>query len=150
MIVDTLNRADLYKNLGPRMADAFDYLKSTDFDTVEAGRHDINGDAVYALVMDIETKPVDQGGWEAHRKYIDVQYIVRGEERMLYAPSETLEPEGGYDAERDFQRLNGSGDLVTVRAGMFIVFYPDDAHGPCLAVDTPAFVRKVVVKIAVN
>jgi biofilm protein TabA len=149
MVLDRLDNAADYKALYPRLRQAFEFLRSADLAGLPLGRHDVAGNDVFALVQEYRTKPDREGFWEAHRKYIDVQYVIAGAERMGYANLATLAVRQAYDAEKDLLILEGSGDFFTVGAGMFAIFAPDDAHMPCLAVGEPAPVRKVVVKVAV-
>ena len=81
------------------------------------GRHTIVGDEVFALVQEYRTKSHSEGFWESHRKYIDVQYMVRGAERMGYANLASLAERQPYDADKDLLILDGSGDFFTVPSG---------------------------------
>jgi len=147
MIIDQLKNAGIYHGLGENLRKALDYLAANDFSTMETGRYDIDGDTVFALVQRYETKPRENGLWEAHRRYIDVQYVASGIETLGYAHISSLAETQEYSAEKDCQLLSGSGDFVTGRAGSFIIFYPEDAHMPCMAYGDPAPVLKVVVKV---
>jgi YhcH/YjgK/YiaL family protein len=149
MIFDKLDHSSRYNGLGKYFGVAFSYLVENDFTDVLPGRVDLSGDAIYALIQEYETRPPEQGKWEAHRRYIDVQYIVTGRERMLFAPIETLEA-GDYVPEKDFLPLTGRGSTVDLSAGFFIIFFPEDAHMPGLSIDHPEPVKKVVVKIRVE
>lgn len=150
MIIDHIERAPLYNGIGARIRAALEYLAKTDFSGMKDGRHDIDGDKVFALVQRYETKPRNQGKWETHRRYIDVQYVASGAEVMGYAPAGGLTVIQPYSGERDCTFYTGAGDFVTACAGTFIVFFPEDAHMPCLACETPVPVVKVVVKVAVE
>ena len=150
MIIDHIENALLYMGIGPRMQAAFAYLAKMNFATIAPGRYDIDGNNVYALVQQYETKPREKGVWEAHRRYIDVQYVAEGVEAMGYAPIGQLVVTQAYSAKDDYGLFAGTGDFVTAHAGTFVVFFPEDAHMPCLAIDTPATVRKVVVKLALK
>ncbi len=119
-----------------------------DFTAMENGRYEINGDNVFALVQRYNSKPRDQGVWEAHRRYIDVQYIASGIESMGYAHIGNLKETQDYSAEKDVLLLDGQGDYFTARHDCFAVFYPEDAHMPGLAHENPTPVLKVVVKVA--
>jgi YhcH/YjgK/YiaL family protein len=77
---------------------------------------------------------------------MDVQYVVRGQERMGFANLCTMQL-GEYTPEKDFQAMTGAGNYVDVFAGSFAVFFPEDAHMPGLCVNAPEQVRKVVLKI---
>jgi YhcH/YjgK/YiaL family protein len=147
MIIDTINNSKLYQGLNANIRKALDYLASTDFSKMEPGRYEVDGDTVFALVQKYDTKPRDKGAWEAHRRYIDVQYVASGVEAMGYAPIDSLSETQAYSAEKDFLLLAGSGDYVTAHAGMFVIFYPKDAHSPCLAHGNSVPVLKVVMKV---
>jgi len=149
MIADTLDNSPLYRGLSPRIALAFDYLSGTDLRRAATGTFEIDGRRVYAIVQEYATLERTQGTWEAHRRYIDLQYLVSGAERIGYARANRLTP-GRYDQERDFLPLSGAGDFLTLGPGDFMLLFPEDAHMPRIAADASALVRKVVVKIAVS
>lgn len=149
MIVDLLTNAHRYEGLGPRFQRAFDFLRQTDLAALPLGIHEIEGRALYVNVQAFTTRPLAEGRWEAHRRYLDLHYLLEGGERIGYAPAECLTP-GDYDAEGDYMPLTGEPSaLVSVSSGAFVLVWPDEAHMPSLAVDDPAPLRKVVVKIAV-
>jgi YhcH/YjgK/YiaL family protein len=148
MIFDQLNRSPRYIGLHKKFDAAFHYLASQDFSAVEPGRIDLEGDNLYAMVQAYTTRTPEQGIWEAHRRYIDVQYIISGRERILFAPIEQMQL-GIYIPERDFLPLTGNGSTLDLSASFFVIFYPEDAHMPGLAIDFPEPVKKVVVKVAV-
>lgn len=149
MIVDLLANSRLYQGMGARIDRAFEYLRKTDLAALETGDHVIDSKNIYARVLTYTTRLMEQGVWEAHRHYLDLQVIVQGAERICYAPLGRLTT-GEYDEARDFWRLSGDGDVVTLLAGSFMLLWPTDGHMPCLAVEAPATVRKVVIKIAVE
>jgi YhcH/YjgK/YiaL family protein len=148
MIVDLLANSHLYRGLSSRIDRAFAYLRETDLPTLEPGDYEIDGKNIYARALSYTTRLPEQGVWEAHRLYIDLQVMVQGEERICYAPLSRLTPDA-YDEAKDFLRLSGEGDPVTLPSGSFMLLWPTDGHMPCLAVGGPALVKKVVVKIAV-
>ncbi len=150
MIVDDIRNAVLYGGIADRMRSAFEYLVVTDFDDMALGRYAIDGDNLFALVQQYETKARDQGVWEAHRRYIDVQYIATGIETIGYAPIDGLKVTQPYADDKDCVLLAGNGDFLTARAGTFFVFFPEDAHMPGLTHTTPGTVRKVVVKVLIG
>lgn len=150
MIVDLIKNAALYKRLDGGIQTALEYLAKTDFSTMTPGRYDLEGNTVYALVQQYITKPMEQGLWEAHRRYIDVQYVAEGVESMGYVSIGNLKVTQAYAPKDDCELFAGTGDFVTARAGTFVIFFPEDAHMPCIASGTPAPVRKVVVKVAMK
>lgn len=150
MILDRLENAASYIQLGPQISAALRYLAATDFSHVEPGRYPLDGDRLFAMVQRNKTKPAGEAVYEAHRRYIDVQYVVQGVERMGYAPLRADTPvHTAYDAEKDFALYNAVGTLFDVPPGAFTVFFPHDMHAPGLAggnPPTPGEVLKVVVK----
>lgn len=150
MILDLLSQWKQYSGFSSRMAAGFEYLQKTDFSKLSAGRYSICGEDVYAIVQDLQTKPREQGKWESHRKYIDIQHVLAGVEKMGYAPLGGLKVIHPYDEKDDYLLFEGEGNYFVVNAGMFAVFGPQDGHMPGLAVTAPAKVRKVVVKVRVD
>ena len=145
MILDTLAESELIYPLYYSIEKAFVFLRSTDLNSLPIGRIYLDGDAVYASVQEYQTKPVDQGKWESHRRYIDIQYLVFGAELINYQNLSKMKL-GDYDSERDFQSMTGEGQLIELAAGSFMAFFPQDAHMPGLTQDSPSSVKKVVVK----
>jgi biofilm protein TabA len=148
MIIDRISNSHLYYTMHSKFKRAFDTIHQINTDAIPVGRYEIEGEAMYALVQEYNTKLKEQGVWEAHRRYIDLQYIVQGVEGIGYANINHLE-QGEYDVSRDFLPLHGEGDLVTVRSGSFVLLLPEDAHMPGMAIGSSAPVKKIVVKIAV-
>jgi YhcH/YjgK/YiaL family protein len=151
MILDTLPLWHRYAPLNPRFARAFAFLEGVTPETAD-GRQDIDGDDLYALVQRYQTRPSTGLQLEAHRRYIDIQFLVHGREVIHWAPLATLsEVTLPYDAAKDAGLFAATAGLVPVRlaAGQFAILFPDDAHAPCCAWDTPENVLKVVVKVAV-
>jgi YhcH/YjgK/YiaL family protein len=135
--------------LADRLMMAFNFLREGNVLERLPSRIELDGDRVFAMIQHYDTKPKEQGVWEAHRKYIDVQYVAEGQELMGYANLRYLQA-GEYDAEKDFLPLQGEGSYVLMKAGTFVVLTPQDAHIPQIAVDLPQPVKKVVVKVAVD
>lgn len=160
MIIDRLSNIDASfyptlfgcaekSGLVRRLHAGFQYLQETDFSSLPASTVQIEGDNVFAMIQEYNTKPRAQGFWESHRKYIDIQYVVSGVEHMGFANLAQLTA-GPYDAEKDLIVHEGSGSFVLLPAGMFTLLFPEDAHMPQIAVDSPHPVKKVVVKVAVE
>jgi YhcH/YjgK/YiaL family protein len=149
MIIDLIRNAPLYYTLHPQFKRAFDYVNEIDIKAIPVGRHEIDAEAMYALVQKYDTKLKEEGKWEAHRRYIDLQYVVEGAEGIGYANIHHLKQDE-YDSVKDFLPLQGEGDLVTVRSGSFVLLFPEDAHMPGMAIGTPAPVKKIVLKISVE
>ncbi len=152
MILDTLDNSTRYEALNSRFAKAFAYLKTVD-GTQPLGRHDLDGDDCFALVQTYETKTLDKAKFEAHRKYIDVQFISSGRETILWAPLAAMKEETmAYSDEKDaaLWKLVPETTPLHVSSGHFAILWPQDAHAPCIEWDKPEQVFKVVVKVAVE
>ena len=149
MVIDTIKRAQIYAELGPRFRKALTYLTTVDVGALAAGTYEIDGRQVYALVQEYQSKRPADGKWEAHRKYIDLQYVVAGTEKMGFAPAGRMTA-GEYDKERDFEAVKGDGEFVTLRAGEFVLLWPGEPHMPGMALGEPAPMRKIVIKIAAD
>ncbi len=148
MIFDSLEQYARYAGLGYNLSAAFRFLLDNDLAVLPLGRVDIDGDKMFALVQEYGTKPVEQGMWEAHRKYIDFQHMVIGKERMGFANIKTMQL-GEYVPEKDFQPMTGFGSQMDISAGHFAIFFPEDGHMPGLMVTLPEMIKKVVIKIII-
>ena len=148
MILTTLAEADAIAPVHPRIAAGVRWLRAFD-PALPDGRHDIDGDDVFALVSSYDTSPATEKRFETHRVYIDLQYVAAGAERILHAPAEGLTVETPYDAVKDiaFYAEPKASSSLLMRPGDLAVFHPADAHKPgCMAGGRDA-VRKVVVKV---
>ena len=147
MIIDKIENAHLYKNIGDRIKKSFDYIMQTDLKNLQPGKYEIDGENIFALVSEYETKLESEGKLEAHRKYIDVQYVIEGEELMGYSPlgnQTILEP---YKEENDIIFFTGEKSFTKVTAGMFAIFFPEDVHMPGIFVERKSTVKKLVIKV---
>ena len=134
-----------------KLARALEIIEDLDWETVECGRYDVD-DELYYMVQEYETKYPDQARYEAHEKYVDIQYIVKGVERMEFAETSKLKVTEAYNPEKDVKFLEEPKviDASIVEAGDYRIFYPEDAHRPGLCVNnTPAKVKKILAKILI-
>lgn len=128
---------------------AFAYLKNTDLNTLSTGRHVIDGDDVFAIVTEAPTKDYEKTAFESHRKYIDLQYVISGEEKMAKAPVGSVTVNKPYDEKADIAYYIGEGKIYTVPAGMFMLFFPTEAHRPNITPGGNKVVKKIVIKVKV-
>lgn len=150
MVVDILQNWRKYSFSG-RLLQAFEMLDSPMAKSWPDGRVELDGDRIVALPQVYLTRPAGECRWEAHRRYIDIQFIVSGQERMGWAAVVNLEPATTFDEAKDVGFYTGTGDMITVHSGMFAVFSPQDGHMPCLRVnELPEQVRKIVMKVQVE
>lgn len=151
MILDTLANHAQYSGISPRFARAFAFLQQITADAA-IGRHEIDGEEIYAFVQKHATKPIAEKQLEAHRKYIDIQYMVQGREIIMWAPLADLkECTMPFDPVVDAALFKGIPEMVPVQVspGQFALLFPEDGHAPSCAWDAPAEVLKVVVKVMV-
>ena len=148
MIIDRLENTAATTLLAPRLRQGLEWLRRTDLRVLPEGRHDIEGDRLFALVEEYTTRSAVECRWEAHRKYTDIQYVVSGAERMGYTNIRRTSENQPYDVERDVAFFAPGTDFVTVHAGMFAIFAPEDVHAPGGAAGEPEVVRKIVLKVA--
>lgn len=150
MILDALDRADLYATIHPAFADSFRYLRHTDFAALTDGKYGLDF-GVVALISRYRTKPLSEAVWESHRRHIDIQYVVQGRERFGFVPGERAPRiTTPYDEAKDVIFYEPGQDLLDLVAGQFAVFFPHDIHAPGLACDQPEDVLKVVLKIPLS
>lgn len=153
MIVTDLKHLAEQAVLSKGLEKALDFLEASVGRDVPDGRVEIDGTEVYALVQSYQTRP-EKGRptFEAHRKYVDVQYVVSGTEILGWAPIDTVTVTNAYSEEKD--ALLGSvpestRTFLRFTAGQVVVLYPTDAHAPGLADGEPSAVKKTVVKVAI-
>lgn len=150
MIYDTLENAGLYCGADTSLVEAFNYIRAFDPATAD-GRYDILGNDIYAMVASYETSPAAWRPFEAHERYLDVQVLLEGVERMDVALNEAMEITQPYSDADDvtlFATPEQYSSLV-MKPGFFAVFYPHDVHRPGCDLDGKAAVRKLIVKVRV-
>ncbi len=148
MIVDLLENSDLYGGMSERILAAFKYLHACDLSELKPGRYDIRGNEIFAMVSDYTTKPREQCRWEAHQRYIDIQYLIHGEELIGVTNPHCLKLTEAYDAQSDVMFYEGEGgDFIRLCNDKFVLLFPHDAHMPSIATATPSTVKKIVIKI---
>ena len=148
MIFDTLKNVDNYKGLG-RVYDALKFLSETDFSKIELGRYELDGDNIFYMVQSYDTDP-DKTISEAHKKYIDIQYMVEGEEIIGVADISEDKELTEAKEENDVWFYDCKTEPLVLSAGKYMVLYPNDLHCPGVATNGTAMTcRKVVVKVKV-
>jgi len=152
MIVSHVKQLGLQATLPARLKTGIEFLQRSDIRDLADGRVEIDGDRVFAIVQRYETTPAAEPAFEYHRKYIDIQFIVAGEEVIGWVPSQRIEVTEAYDVDKDiaFGRApQGQWTPLLLQAGHAAVLYPEDGHAPKLAAGKPSPVHKIVVKVAV-
>lgn len=150
MIIDRIENAERYSGIHPLFPRAFAALRDSKTSMLTDGRHPIEHDRIVAIPGSYVTKSPALSVWEAHRKYIDIQTVLSGEEYCGWAPLTQLTAVSPYDDEGDHAGYSGMGTSLLLRPGIFAVFFPEDGHAPGLAVADPAPVKKLVIKVLLN
>lgn len=134
----------------PVIRKAVDYLSRQDFAGMETGKYPIEGEDMFALLMEITTKPHADQPAEKHERFLDIHLLLEGDETIGWGiQSGQIEPTQPYDEENDyalFGEITGESHL-RLTPGMYAVLLPEDIHRPGLCEASPSPVRKVVVKI---
>jgi len=151
MIVTNLEHLHEQVALTASLQAAIDFLRQSRTQALVDGRVEVHGDQVYAVIQSYETYN-GEPKFEAHRNYLDVQYVAEGEEVLGWAFIDRLVINVPYDEAKDvcFGCVPQSDiTLVRLSAGQCAVLYPTDAHAPKLAASMPTPVKKIVVKVAI-
>lgn len=146
MIITTLADALRYRPLHPRFADAFEFLGSTDVETLPDGRCEIDGDDLFAITWSGFGKGQSDAALEYHRDYIDIQYVVSGTDVVGWRSFDTCERiKHPYEKPSDvgffFDQPN-SWCRIPTRS--LAILFPEDAHAPLA---TTTALKKIVVKV---
>jgi YhcH/YjgK/YiaL family protein len=147
MIIDSIDNVKHYRSLSENIKKGLEFIEEIDFKTIEPGTYNVDGDKIFAIVSEYETKDYELAKPEAHERYIDIQYMVSGKEFIGYAPLEEQDIDIPYDPETDLVFYHSETNLVKLRENMFAIFFPNDIHAPGIKVNSTEMVKKVVVKI---
>lgn len=147
MIFDILANADRYVSLHELFPRAFAFLRGTDLNALAPGRYPVQGEDLFAIVEAVSGRSREQAKLECHRKYIDIQFVLEGNDEMGWKPlNDCSEPLADYSAEKDIQFFRDAPvSWIATPPGAFCIFFPEDAHAPLVA---NGEIRKVILKIA--
>ena len=147
------NFANEKKYLAPRIQQALEFLQKTDWSSKADGKYVIDGDKIVANLATYTTKPKQECKAETHIKYIDIQYMVKGTEKMGYSPllvGQEIEEDCSKDKDAIFYKNITDENEIIVSEKMYTIFYPTDIHRPSCMIIAPSEIRKIVVKIAIE
>ncbi len=150
MIIDTLENASRYFMLHPSIEMAFDFLDGIEKDNYSEGKTEIIGNHLFANCMERETKNFSESIWESHEKYLDIHFLVDGNERIFYGPEENMTEIKPYDPEKDITVFEGDGTEVFFPKNSFVIFFPGEIHKALVNVGVTEKIKKVVVKLGVE
>ena len=148
MIYDKLDNIETYEGISPDILLGLKWLRDVNPD-IANGVYEINP-RVKAIVSEYTTKEINGNGYEAHREYIDIQYLISGEEKICCLPLEYLKKTKSYNKDQDaafYEEATIKPQEFLLGNGYFAILFPQDGHMPQLCVNTPRIVKKVVVKV---
>ena len=137
--------------------DAINFLQITDFSTYADGEYEVRGRELFFQVRDINTKAANEMRPELHRKYIDIQLLFRGQERIGIVCDRGAKNRKG-EVQRDlleekdvlfFKEVSGE-TFLDMAEGDFCIFFPGDIHRPACKKEMTSRIRKVVYKINIG
>ena len=149
MILDKIENSDIYSVISENLRKGFEFIKNTNLSILEPGKYEIDGTNVFAIISEYESKQHQDCRMEAHQIYADIQYIISGKEAIGFAPLNNQAILSSYNKEKDIVFFTGETTQLIVTLGMFAIFYPQDVHRPCMQIDGPEKVKKVVIKVRI-
>ncbi|MDB4902384.1 MAG: hypothetical protein JWQ63_1665 [Mucilaginibacter sp.] len=126
---------------------AFLFTREKNLKEMAPGKYVIDGDNVFAIITDAPSKEFEQSAWESHRKYIDVQYVITGKEKIGVSPLADATVTKPYDETKDGANYNATGKYFIASPKEFFLFFPNDVHRPNIKVEGFDTVKKLVIKI---
>lgn len=148
MIFGKDNYLDSYSSLRPAIVKCLETISDTDFTAMSDGKYDIDGDNIFLKLMTYQTRRRNDTP-EGHEKYIDVQYMISGEEYVDYGFVDEMQEIVECHKTEDYTLYRGPTNRVKMTEGTFIVLYPEDVHACCISVNRTVSVRKAVFKIKI-
>lgn len=148
MILDSIYNHELYEDLHEGFTKAFEFLLHPDLIKLPAGEYQIDGRNVYAIVAHDKGRCAEDAQLEGHRKYIDIQYVISGDESMGWKSRHECTSATEYNEEKDLEFFNeDSSAIVKVHPKTFTIFFPNDAHMPLIGTGA---IHKVIIKVAMQ
>jgi len=151
MIYDVFENIELYCKKGEPLYKAIAFARDFDLSQPD-GIYEVQGRDVFGIVMSYDTAPASEKVFESHKKYLDVQVLLKGCERQDIVLAEELEPLVPYDAEKDMAKLKAPDRYASIfmEPGKFAVLYPHDIHRPNCDFEKKCSVRKICMKVRIK
>lgn len=147
MIFGNIDHAQRYTFLDDKIKQCFAYAKEYDLMALEPGSYPIDGENIFVNIVQYETKTVPERFWEAHRKYIDIHYMLQGPEQINLNFIDNMK-QGEFKEADDFLPLEGpNNSSVVLEKGDFLICYPEDGHMTAIKVGESATIKKAIFKV---
>ena len=150
MIIDTLRNAERYFHIHPLFASAFEFIRSKNLSEMETGKFNIQNDELKAIVSAKDGVSIEESlaKFECHNSHIDIQFCIRGKEKIGWKPREKCTaPKGDFNQEKDVQFYNDQPDTYFELAdGQFAILFPEDVHAPMIG---EGEIKKLVIKVKI-
>lgn len=149
MIFGNTTQLSDYEFLDAQIKECFEYAKNHDLLQYEKGTHEIDGDRLFVNIVEYETTEVTNRFWEAHRNYLDVHLMLKGQEQIDLNFIENMEQKEFVEKD-DFLPLEGgkNGEVI-LRDQDFLICYPHDGHRTAVAVEGPEMIKKAIFKVRI-
>ncbi|HWZ21630.1 MAG TPA: YhcH/YjgK/YiaL family protein [Cytophagaceae bacterium] len=148
MILDHLDKSSVYFSVHPKFETAFQFLKTHNLKELQPGIHEIDGRKIFAIISDGDVSPLEVVKMEVHRKYIDIQYVISGIDKIGYRYlGECKSKATEFDVENDYELYRDEPEMyLHLTESKFVIFFPEDAHAPLLH---KGKLRKIVIKVEI-
>lgn len=150
MIVDDIKNLRLYKDIHEKFPLAIDFIEKNNPNSLVEGRYEIDGDNLFVNIFRYQTKPMEESKLEGHKKYIDIQVMVKGNERVGFTLHKEQDVIKEYDETTDLVFYKDEVSWFDFNEGMFGIFYPTDLHQPAVRIENEEEVLKIVCKVKVE
>ncbi|GAB2638851.1 YhcH/YjgK/YiaL family protein [Vibrio panuliri] len=150
MFQGNLSELDSYQHLPNKLLSVIQQVKQRINENVENGRYPLEGEDVFFFVVDDNTQRLNERRSECHRKYVDVQILLAGEERFGYSlqPFQTIAEDLLEAKDIAFSEDIVNEQFTDLNPGDFIIFNVAQPHRPLVAINQPMPVRKAIIKVA--
>lgn len=149
MIYGELRELKFYKGISKNLDKAIECIESGAYKTAPEGKNIIDDDNVFFNCQTVKTQPVEERFFEGHKKYIDIQIVINGEEKIGYSTRSNVVRTTPWNRETDFEKYEGSVDhLFELNGDTFIILFPEEPHMPLIHGEKgPMEIKKAVFKI---
>ncbi len=149
--INKRNLAIYYHKNPKHWEQAFHFLKNANLKSLALGKQELEGKHLFVAVSEYNSKDLNETKYESHKKYIDIQYVISGTEKMGLTTLDKVQLDGSYDEDKDLAfYVSEKGEYHTATPGNFLVFFPDDVHRPSIKVGESIPVKKAVVKLLIE